>query len=164
MQVAVSINQTKDPKVLDRCAQWMAASEPWLSLGRDESGCKAAMQGSEKEVYVASVQSALLGFVVLQMGGTFKGYIQSIFVVPEARSLGIGTVLLDYVENRIFQTSPNVFLCVSSFNDSARRLYERRGYEVVGVLEDFLIEGADEVLMRKSIGPLNAFKGTPKLL
>ncbi|MBL7980114.1 MAG: GNAT family N-acetyltransferase [Bacteroidetes Order II. Incertae sedis bacterium] len=164
MQVAVSINQTKDPKVLDRCAQWMAASEPWISLGRDETACKIAMQGGEKEVYVASVQSALLGFVVLQMCGTFKGYIQSIFVVPEARSLGIGTVLLDYVENRIFQTSPNVFLCVSSFNDAARRLYERRGYEEVGVLEDFLIEGADEVLMRKSIGSLNTFKGTPKLL
>jgi ribosomal protein S18 acetylase RimI-like enzyme len=38
---------------------------------------------------------------------------------------------------------------VSSFNVRARRLYERRGYEAVAELEDYVIDGASEILMHK---------------
>lgn len=157
MQTPISINRTKDPKILDRCAQWMAKSEPWITLQRSETDCKASMRGDYKEVYIASIQSALMGFVVIQMAGTFKGYIQSVFVVPEARRLGIGGVLLNYAENRIFEASPNVFLCVSSFNEQAQKLYKSRGFTQVGLLQNFLIEGADEILMRKTIAPWHRY-------
>jgi len=43
---------------------------------------------------------------------------------------------------------------VSSFNPRARALYERLGYEMIGELKDYLIEGASELLMRKTIGPI----------
>ena len=32
-----------------------------------------------------------------------------------------------WAEARILRESPNVFICVSSFNPDARRLYERQG-------------------------------------
>lgn len=43
------------------------------------------------------------------------------------------------------------FLCVSSFNPRARALYERLGYELIGELKDFVIDGASELLMRKRL-------------
>ncbi|HEY0787399.1 MAG TPA: N-acetyltransferase, partial [Thermoanaerobaculia bacterium] len=60
-----------------------------------------------------------------------------------------------------FRESPNAFLCVSSFNEGAKRLYERSGYEVVGVLRDYLVRSYDEILMRKTIGPIDEFRSSP---
>jgi ribosomal protein S18 acetylase RimI-like enzyme len=44
-----------------------------------------------------------------------------------------------------------MFLCVSSFNDGARRLYERLGYIRVGQLPDYIVDGASEILMHKRL-------------
>jgi ribosomal-protein-alanine N-acetyltransferase len=49
---------------------------------------------------------------------------------------------------------PNVFICASSFNPGARRLYERLGYQVVGELPDYIVRGHAETLLRKTTGPL----------
>jgi ribosomal protein S18 acetylase RimI-like enzyme len=59
-----------------------------------------------------------------------------------------------FAVQRILRVAPKVFICVSSFNDRARSLYERLGYEVVGELKDFIVRGHSEWLLRKSIGPL----------
>ena len=60
-------------------------------------------------------------------------------------------------EERIFGETPNAFVCVSSFNKGARRLYERMGYEVIGELRNFIVPGHSEVLLRKTIAPLSEF-------
>ena len=51
--------------------------------------------------------------------------------------------------------TPNVFICASSFNPAAQRLYERLGYTVVGELTDYIARGHSEILLRKTTGPLN---------
>jgi ribosomal protein S18 acetylase RimI-like enzyme len=66
--------------------------------------------------------------------------------------------MIEFAEQRIFRQSPNVFLCVSSFNKHAQKLYERLGYQHVGELPDFVVRGYSEILMRKTRGPLLEFK------
>ena len=137
-----------------RCARLMATSEPWTSLGRTYDRSLALVSDPSKEVHVAYDADRFLGFIVLILRGAFVGYIQIIAVAPEARSMGVGTQLIEFAERRIFAEFPNVFLCVSSFNPRARALYERLGYQLVGELKDYLVPGASELLMRKTIGPL----------
>jgi [ribosomal protein S18]-alanine N-acetyltransferase len=48
-------------------------------------------------------------------------------------------------------------MCVSSFNQAAGRLYQRLGYTMIGELTDYIVAGHSEILLRKSIGPLNEF-------
>ena len=50
-------------------------------------------------------------------------------------------------------------MCVSAFNHDAHRLYTRLGYETVGVLRNFVVDGLDEVLLRKTRGPWDGFCG-----
>jgi ribosomal protein S18 acetylase RimI-like enzyme len=116
------------------------------------------MKGAYKEVYVARRHRELLGFIVLQMQGAFKGYIQSVCVSPDAREAGIGTALIKSAESRIFLVSPNVFMLVSSFNTKAVDLYLRLGYEKIGTLKNFVIDGCDEYLLRKTTGSLRSFQ------
>lgn len=63
-------------------------------------------------------------------------------------------MMMKFIEKRIFMTSQNVFLCVSSFNKEAQRFYQKQGYKNIGLLKDYIVKGYDEVLMRKTKGPL----------
>jgi [ribosomal protein S18]-alanine N-acetyltransferase len=154
----MKIELTTDENILDDCALLMSKSEPWLTLKRDLKSCKDAVRGDNKEVYIMTDNIELVGFAVLQMTGTFKGYIQSILIKPNHRDRGLGSTLLKFCEERIFQISPNVFICVSSFNKKAARLYYKLGYEKVGVLKDFVVKGQSETLLRKTKGTISEFK------
>jgi ribosomal protein S18 acetylase RimI-like enzyme len=142
------------------CAGMMAGSDPWVTLGRGFEQCLAAVRNREREVWVAAEGDAVRGLIILSLRGALAGYIQAICVGAAWRGSGLGTRLLDWAEERLFRCSPNVFLCVSSFNGRARALYERRGYELVGDLRDYLVIGHSEMLMRKTVGPIQDFKPT----
>ncbi|MEP6769394.1 MAG: GNAT family N-acetyltransferase [Acidobacteriota bacterium] len=139
---------------VEACARMMAESEPWRTLRRGYTECLARVRDETKERYTARDAGGLAGFLILDMRGAFPGYIQTVCVALGRRDAGIGTALIRHAEERVFRESRNVFLCVSSFNAGARRLYERLGYEPVGELRDYLVRGHSEVLMRKTTGPL----------
>lgn len=140
------------------CARMMAASEPWITLKRGYVESLAIVEDRSREVHVALEGGEVRGFLILNMSGAFTGYIQTVCVGPEARSRGIGTRLMQFAEKRIFRESPNVFLCVSSFNPRARALYRRLGYVRVGELKDYLVTGHSEVIFRKTIGSIREFR------
>jgi len=140
------------------CATIMATNDPWITLGRDYDASLAVVCNPDREVWVAVAGGRVMGFAVLAMRGGFPGYVQSIGVDPAARSRGVGGALLARVEARVFEETPNVFLCVSSFNPRARAFYEAHGYQAVGTIPDYVVAGHDEVIMRKTQGPLAAFR------
>jgi ribosomal protein S18 acetylase RimI-like enzyme len=136
------------------CAQLMASSDPWLHFGRTFEQCLARLINPSGEVWVARMDGVPQGFLILILEGAFVGYIQTVCVAASARGRGLGSRLVAFAEERIFRELPNVFLCVSSYNPRARALYERLGYKLVGELDDYLMRGESEFLMRKSVGPL----------
>ena len=140
------------------CAELMLRSEPWITLGLRRETALAALIDPDKEVYAIRDDRGVAGFVVVDMRGLVTGYIQILCVRPDRRSEGIGSALLRWAEERIFRDSPNAFICVSSFNAGARRLYERLGFEMVGVLRELLVRGHDEILLRKTRGTWTEFR------
>ena len=137
------------------CAEMMAANDPWVRFGRTFDDSYRIIRDPAREVYVAAdAAGGVAGFVVLVMQGAFVGYIQSLAVDARWRGHGLGSALIAFAERRIFRDTPNAFICVSSFNPGARRLYERLGYHVVGELMDYIVRGHSEFLLRKTTGPL----------
>ena len=136
------------------CAALMAASDPWLTLGYGFEDLLRTVRLPGRERYVAHVDGQFAGFLLLNLHGTFAGYIQTIGLAPQCRGSGLGAQLVAFAEQRIFRDHQNVFLCVSSFNHAARRFYQRLGYAQVGELTEFLVAGHSELLLRKTIGPL----------
>lgn len=139
------------------CAKMMAESEPWLTLRRSLEASIRTLQDPDKEVYVLDDDDEILGFVVLDLRGPFPGYLQTVCVRSGERGQGHGARLIAYAEERIFRDSPNVFMCVSTFNPDARRLYEQLGYTVVGELPNYIVQDHGEILLRKTRGPWSAF-------
>jgi [ribosomal protein S18]-alanine N-acetyltransferase len=141
------------------CAEIMSTSEPWVTLRRTRDQALTILADRDvQETYVALHQGGVVGFVILVLKGAFIGYIRTVAVRADWRSRGLGRRLIGFAEERIFHESPNVFLCVSSFNPRARALYERLGYETVGELRDYIVRGHSEWLMRKSLGPHAEFR------
>lgn len=154
----VEICKLENTGEAEACARMMAGSEPWMTLGRDYEASLKMVSDPSLEVYLALRDEEIVGFVVISMTGTFIGYVKSIYTAPEWRNKGVGSKLMSFVEDRIFREAPNVFICVSDFNEGAQRLYHRLGYEVIGELRDYLVSGKSEILMRKTIAPLAEFE------
>ena len=125
------------PADVETCVALMRASDPWQRLRITEDACRRTITHPQREAYAAWHGPALVGFVVLAFQGPLSGYVQLLGVAPAARG-------------------PNLFLCVSAFNEGARRFYARLGFQEVGCLTDFLVHGEDEWLLRKTRGPLMA--------
>lgn len=157
-QMQITIRKLEYEAEAQICARLMAGSEPWLTLGRDYQASLAILTEPGREVYLAIHDGEVAGFIALVLQGAFVGYIQSVAVGAPWRGRGIGQRLIAFAEERIFAEFPNVFLCVSSFNERAMRLYRRLGYEVVGELKAYIVPEYSEILMRKSIAPLAHFR------
>ena len=133
-------------------AALMARSEPWITLRRDLEQCRIACRRPEYLLFVAHLSGNPCGFVLLHPRGVAGSpYLASIAVAEESRGAGVGSRLLDFVERLFRPQARHLFLCVSSFNQRARALYERHGYRVVGEFKDYVIEGASELLMHKPL-------------
>jgi ribosomal protein S18 acetylase RimI-like enzyme len=135
------------------CAQMMSATDPWITLDMNYEQCLKAFDGKCKEIYIIEKKNVIAGFVILQTAGTFSGYIQTICVDEASRGIGLGKMLLHHCDERVLQFSPNLFICVSSFNTGAIKLYYKFGFKLVGELENFVKEGFTELLLRKTVGP-----------
>jgi ribosomal protein S18 acetylase RimI-like enzyme len=135
----------------------MSENDPWITLEMDYNKCLKAFEGQCKEIYVVENKQDIIGFVILQVCGSFTGYIQTICIGADYRGKGYGKSLLQFCEERILKISPNIFICVSSFNKDAFRLYKEFGFTQIGELENFVKEGFTELLLRKTFGPREGF-------
>lgn len=149
-KVQPTVQESQHPQDQEWAARLMLSMDPWQTLGRQYADCRQAIR--ESCLAVAHLAGTPAGFILWTTQGLLNGYIRTIAVAPEYQGGGLGQLLIAHAEAAIHQQSPNVFLCVSSFNARARSLYERLGYVQVGVLTDFIIPGKDEILMRKA-GP-----------
>jgi ribosomal protein S18 acetylase RimI-like enzyme len=146
-----------DASRIEECARLMVSSEPWITLRRSFDTAVRTLRDPGKELHLVLEDDRVAAFILLDLRGPLAGYIQTICVRPDRRGTGLGAALIGWAEERIGRESPNVFLCVSSFNCAARRLYERLGYEVVGRLPGFIVREHDELLLRKTTGPWSEF-------
>ena len=136
------------------CAEIMAGSEPWITLGMSMDQVMYSLNNPLNEVFAAYVKDEIIGAIVIQPKGAFSGYLKSIAVKPGWRGKKLGQEMMTFIEKEIFSTCANLFLCVSSFNTDAQLFYLKLGYEQIGVLKDYLVKGHDEILMRKTIAPI----------
>jgi ribosomal-protein-alanine N-acetyltransferase len=154
-----ALRRLASPDEAAQCAAIMSSSDPWLTLGRGFEASLAGINEAGQEVFVAlDAAGRVAGFVLLVMQGAFIGYVRTIAIHASRRSRGLGAALLGAVERHVHRTSPNVYLCVSSFNPRARAFYERLGYSLVGELTDYFVRGYSELLMRKSLAPLSEWR------
>ena len=136
----------------DRASVLLARSEPWITLGITADQCKITCHDPEFLLYMAYTDHKPSGIIILDPRGVAGSpYMKSIAVYPEFRGQGIGSDLLAFAEDLFKEKARHMFLCVSSFNQRAKKFYETHGYQVIGEFKDYIVEGKSEILMHKRI-------------
>lgn len=115
---------------------------------------KALEEGfNQNDIYVAiDNKNNCKGFVWVIEDGIFHGhpYVHVIAVKSENRGQGIGKKLLKFIEDAYREEDSKLFLVVSDFNPTAKRLYKAMGYSVIGYIPDLYKQGITECLMMNS--------------
>lgn len=110
------------------------------------------------ELYIYKNEyNEILAFMRLDSVGMLSKFplLRCIGVKPAYRSKGIGKKLLRHFECISQNNSDKVFLCVSDFNEKAKKLYMESGYQEVGYIKNLYKPGINEYIMCKTLTLLN---------
>jgi ribosomal protein S18 acetylase RimI-like enzyme len=145
------------PADVAACARIMAENPLWQRYGVTHDSARqrlSAAVAAGETIFVAEIAGGVAGFVWCVERGAFArgGYIPLIGVHPSATGQGVGGALMDRAEAFLSQSSPDIFLLTSDFNQSAQRFYGRRGYRQVGALPDYVLPGVTELIFWKRMG------------
>ena len=119
------------------------------------SGAKAIKEGlAQGTLYVALFNHTCAGFIWYIPVGAFHSfpYLHILAIKEEYRGRGIGTALIEYLEDIVLKNADKIFLVVADFNPKAKRFYEKIGYRQVGEIPNLYREGITEYLMMKEKG------------
>ena len=119
-------------------------SAPW-----EESTFRGLMRRPSAALLVAETDDELLGFSVMWFAAD-EGELGDIAVVPERRGEGIGNrLLLESVSVAASRGARSLYLEVRESNHGARRLYEKAGFNVVGVRKQYYNEPVEDAIVMK---------------
>jgi ribosomal-protein-alanine N-acetyltransferase len=139
------------------CAEIVSQSEPWKRLG-DSFDFSQVLSFDPRigAAHVLMADKEVVGFVVFSPYPVFArgGYLRAIGVAPSKRRQGFGKMLVCFAERSTVRFSPNLYLCVSSFNRKAQAFYKNLGYRRIGIIPDLLIRGASEYIYWKRLSQL----------
>ncbi len=133
----------------------LTGSRPWIQLGftaQDWDRIFAPLpQG--RDCYVMECRGEVAGVAVLRPKFLFGDYLELLGIAPAWKGKGLGRRLLAHIESVTFARGKNLFACVTDFNTDARGFYTKQGFIEIGRLDNLLVNGSAEILLRKTIGP-----------
>lgn len=139
-------------------AAMLGAMAPWTYYHVDEAAWQRILRqvSPDELAYVLADGEAPIGYVQFRLGGTFglSGYVRTLAISPARAGAGLGRKLLAFAEAMILGHGPNVFLLCSSRNEIGQAFYRAIGYVECGRLTSYVLEDEDEVVFRKTVGPI----------
>jgi ribosomal protein S18 acetylase RimI-like enzyme len=134
--------------------QALASMEPWATIGWPPERMVRALQHERPSMHRFEVLAGagLAGIITIQEPWLHGPYLQLLAILPAHQGKGFGQRLLTWMEAEARSSEMRqLWLCVSTFNTKARRLYERFGFHPQSVIEQLASGASDELLMRKRL-------------
>ncbi|MHB1021449.1 MAG: GNAT family N-acetyltransferase [Acidobacteriaceae bacterium] len=104
-----------------------------------------------------SESGEIVGFSVLERvrsRGKFSAHLITIDVAPGVRQQGIGSALMQAMEERLLLADIScIRLEVAADNDAAQHFYQSFGYQLCGRIEGYYPGNLDALLMEKFLKP-----------
>lgn len=132
-----------------------AAMEPWTQYGVSAAALASlfapAADGGVRLV-LRNTNDEIVAAAIVRPAWFAGPYVQFLVVMPPFQGQRIGTALLGWIEREARRASArNLWICTSSFNSAAARLYRRHGFEDIAILDDLVRDDIGEILMRKKL-------------
>jgi diamine N-acetyltransferase len=137
-------------------ARQMASIPPWSTYGVNPGHLEGLFRGIAGGAATLALRRpgelAPLGVAVVRSPWLLGPYMQFLGLAPHVHGQGLGTRVLSWMQAEATSAgSRNIWICAAGFNEGAQRLYTRFGFKPVATLDDLIIDGVAEVLMRKRL-------------
>lgn len=130
---------------------------PWVVMHYPADAMKSFLAAESDTInrYRVEVGGADAGVVSVRYPWLKGPYLELLALFPRFQGTGLGTRILDWLEQEAVRLEArNLWVCASSFNHGALRLYERYGFQRVATLPGLVVDDYDEILLRKfPLGP-----------
>jgi GNAT superfamily N-acetyltransferase len=141
------------PELAEVLGPAIAGIEPWTTFSYPPEHMIAFLKNDDPALLrqAVFVDGAPAGVVAVRERWLRGPYLQLLALMPPYQGQGLGRALLEWYAQ---QAGPNdrwLWLCCSAFNARANAFYQRHGYEQIAVLPDQIVDGMNELLLRKRI-------------
>jgi GNAT superfamily N-acetyltransferase len=141
------------PELAQSLGPALAGIDPWLRMNFPPEQMTAFFTRPDAALTLRVVMAdGEPGGVIAVRSPWLRGpYLQQLALLPPFQGQGFGAHLLAWFERQAGPQQRWLWLCHSSFNTRAGRFYTHHGFEQVALLPELIVDGSDEVLMRKRI-------------
>jgi ribosomal protein S18 acetylase RimI-like enzyme len=140
-------------KDVTQTAELLDGSDPWVSRGYSREDLRRLLASAigRGDTFIAEEDSEPTGVACFIPDPVIAGggCVRFIAVRTDKRRHGIGRQLMGFVERKVFSRSQNIFVSIGAGNETARRFFERLGYQKVGEVPDPSGSGPSEFILRK---------------
>jgi diamine N-acetyltransferase len=138
------------PNQAELLAGQLVRMDPWRTLGYSQPGLYTYLVQDDSALhrYVVRNSEKLAGMVTVRNPWLFGPHLELLAVFPTFQGRGIGREVLEWLQEEA-RPSRNLWVVVSAFNTGARRFYHRHGFKKIASLDDLIVPGNDEHLLRK---------------
>jgi ribosomal protein S18 acetylase RimI-like enzyme len=141
-------------KAAQKLGAALAEVDPWARYAYTPSALTSYLDTFEPDAprFEIVVDRKLAGAIGVRRNWLRGPYLQFLGVLPAFQHRGIGSLALSWFENEAHAgRAQNLWVAASDFNTRALAFYERHGFSRVATLEDLIIEGGSEILLRKRL-------------
>jgi len=131
-----------------RQATWIAAIEPWLSLGYSAPALSRWLGRSARAKQVLVTGSPPKAIVVVQPDVLLGNFIALLAVRPEESGKGLGRALIENVARTTWKKRRWLYVSSDVENKPAAAFYRRVGFEKIARIPDLVRQGRVEILWR----------------
>ena len=129
----------------------MANMDPWQRLHIRSAALHAYLDREDTGLQkLALMQDGhLAGAIALRSPWLRGPYLELMLVLPAWQNQGLGRQALEWAISQAQEVgSANFWACVSAFNADARRFYAKMGFREQTELDDLVVAGESEILLR----------------
>jgi GNAT superfamily N-acetyltransferase len=141
-----------NPGACERLAEAIIAMPPWSVVGypREQMTRFLATPAGGTSRYALEVGGVAAGAVSIRSPWLKGPYLELLAILPAFQGKGVGAKVLSWFEAEALRLGArNLWVCATSFNARALRFYERHGFVPAATLPDLVVDGYDEILLRK---------------
>jgi N-acetylglutamate synthase-like GNAT family acetyltransferase len=131
----------------------MVAINPWRTLGYSVVQLENYLISTDPALYrfTVRVDQDIAGVVAIRHPWLKGPYLELIAIFPHKQQRGLGTTILQWLEQQAKPTNKNVWVLVSSFNKVAKKFYLQQGFKEIAPIESLVSTQSTELLLRKII-------------
>lgn len=135
----------------ERLGPAIARIEPWSRMGYPEEALIGYLSRTDAGARKLGIwQNDNLAGCIAVRDPWLKGpYIEIFALLPGCQGRGIGSAILNWFEHDASPDARNLWVVASTFNERALTFYRRHGFEDVATLPSLVVDGFDEILLRK---------------